>query len=116
MALAPEPVVQVLRRAYPEAQALLEAVPSRELEGFYDVGWHDPGTGGENGAVALVRSGGDLEDLVGEIIYVTGPAGSAYAVVYGRGDVVTDLSLSRRLMLDVGYLYAESVSCTVGIV
>lgn len=119
MATLLEPELLATRRAWPKVQELLAGVPQRRLTDQMPVGWH--GTEVEREAVALVRRGGSLEELVGEIVKVTRgdePTRSVFVYVYGaRGlDPAIELSLPRRGFMDIGVLAHDSLDCIVEVV
>lgn len=107
-----EQEVQWSRRAFPEAQALLRGVPLAGLR-FVEVGWHDATTHPEVGSIAVVRTGGPLEDLVGEVLRVTRSGREVFVYCYGGAGVPTDLSLARRPFMALDHLARESSRCGV---
>lgn len=111
-----EEELSIIRRAFPEAQRLLEGPPSRVVAAAAAVGWHGTSADPETGAAAVVRSGGPYEDLIGEVLRVSTALTGAYVYVVGRADVVTDLSLARRAFLAVAPLAEESVTMAVEVV
>lgn len=116
MATLTEPELMASRRAWPKAQELLAGVPERRLPGLLPVGWH--GTETEPEPVAVVRRGGDHEDLIGEILKVTRAdvaQRSVFVYVFGARGIPPEceLSLPRRAFFDLGLLALESLDCIV---
>lgn len=76
--------------------------------------WHHTTLDPHEGAFALVRSGGPLEELVGDVIRVSHGGRSLYAyVVDATDDLDADLSLARRAFLALDDLSLDEVSVTV---
>lgn len=114
------PETHTARRGFPNAQLAFTAAFSRKLSDLVDVGWYDTETHPESGCFALVKEGGALEDLVGEIIGVTrdqpDPPAPTFVYVIAALPVLDDLMLARRAFLDLGLLTHETLSCIVGVV
>lgn len=109
-----EQEIEWARRAYPKAQELLSAAtPINRLAGFVPVGWHDTATHPLTGALAVVRIGGELEPLIGDILRVAWRHWSTFVYVVGARDVPFELSLARRAFMDLANLAAESIDCVV---
>lgn len=111
-----EPEVFAGRRAFATAQTLLQGVALRRLDEFVDVGWYDTSVHPESGCFAVVRDGGPLTDLVGEILHVTRGDRSVFAYCVGRRAVPTDLALYRRAFRAIAILPMEVVATTVEVV
>lgn len=102
------------RRAFPMAQQLLAGATSRRIPGFVEVCWHGSERSPESGAFGLVSIDGGLDDLVGDIVKVTGPTGAfVFVYVLGQRDVTCPLSVSRRAFLGLGLLAQQPLSCIV---
>lgn len=114
-ALVPGQEINVGRRGFPEAQRLFASGLERRVGSLIDVGWYGTEVHPESGAFALVRIGGPLEDLVGEVVRVARPdtEREAYVYVLGARDVPEDLVLFRRAFAELGGLYLERLSCLV---
>lgn len=110
-----EPEIQAARRAWAVSQTLLGGAGREVVASRLDVGWHAGRTDPEAGAFAVVRLGGELEDLVGEVLRVTSAetGSSCFVYVVRRADVVPELSLYRRAFLAIGNLAWETAVCTV---
>lgn len=110
-----EPELLICQRAFPEAQRLLSGARNYGV-GLLPVGWHDADVEPIQGAAAVVRRGSPLEPLRGEILRISVGDRSAYVWVIAGADVETDLSISRRAMLAVGYLAASSILLDVEVI
>jgi hypothetical protein len=113
-----EPELLVIRRAFPAAQALLAGAALSRVGTTVEVGWHSTETHPELGSShALVRSGADLDDLIGEVLKITrGDREPVFVYVLGARDLPTDVSVARRAFLALGLLAVESVECIVEVV
>lgn len=113
-----EPEINVSRRAFPVAQSLLSGGVVRIASPAAPVGWFGTTVFAETGSVAVVRAGGPLEELVGEIVAVSYGGRSVYAYVAISTALLeedVDLSLSRRTFLALAPLYAERLVGVVAI-
>lgn len=109
--------LQVIRRAYPRSQELLAGPPDRIVTASTPVGWYGTDVHPETGAVALVRSGSELAELIGEVIRLRSPSGEAYAlVVSGSSDLTADLCVARRCFLDLAPLADRVVDMEVAVI
>lgn len=109
-----EPELAVARRAFPEAQRLFDGAVLRRV-GQFDVGWHEvPIT--ERGALAVVRIGAGLDDLIGEVIAVRAGGNRSLVWVWGARDVPADISLYRRAFMGIGLLSLERASAVVEVI
>lgn len=112
--------VHVGRRAFGEAQDAFRDVPSARLDNFVDVGWYGTETHPEAGAFALVREGGPLEYLVGEILAVTRDVSAdpqpTFVYVVGALPIPDDLALYRRAFLNFSGLFNDTVRCVVEVI
>ena len=109
------------RRAFPVSQQLLAGPVQREASPAATVGWHNTDICAETGAIAVVPPEGILSGLVGDVIVVkrstpTLIRGVFVYVVGTSGDLIDDLSLSRRAFLDLGLLSSERLTCSVGVI
>lgn len=115
-----DPETHIARRGFPDAQLAFKAATSRTLSSLIDVGWYDTDTHPESGCFALVREGGPLEELVGEVLAVSrdvpDPPEPTYVYVIQALPVLDDLMLARRAFLSLGLLTHETLSCTVGVI
>ena len=114
--------MQLARLPYDAAQKTFGAgAPITGSRVTATVGWHGSGTDVEKGANAIVRTGGPLEDLVGERLKVTRRIGTleraTYVYCHDEADfpdeVADDLSLSRRAFRDLGALWHDDLVVTV---
>jgi hypothetical protein len=104
------------RLAFPEAQAFLgSAGPAQTPKYLLDVGWHGTVVDDATGSFAVVRANGPLDALVGKRVVVTHVANrrSVTAVVSKRAAIMDDLSLTRRLFVQLGVLTADVLNCQV---
>lgn len=112
-----EPEIADGRRAFATAQTLLGGAVRSRVGSFVDVCWHGSARHPETGSFALVSLDSGLDDLIGEVLKVTGPSGrSVYAYVLGSRDVPHPLSLTRRTFLGMELLSKQPVTCTVEVV
>lgn len=115
MNLPQETDIWYARLGFPTAQAVLGAgVPLRGSQRRATLGWHGTATDAERGSFALVRRDGPLEELVGERVRITVllPAGEeilAYAYVLAPADIAEDVSVPRRLFLELAALSSDEV-------
>lgn len=114
------PELMVARRAFPVAQELLAGPVLRKAAIAARIGWHNNDVCAETGPVAVVPAGGQLEELVGEVVVVKRRLPEAirgvYVYVVGRSPVIDDLSLSRRAFLHLGLLASEFLECSVEVI
>ena len=110
------------RLPYSEAQAEIgKETPAPNQKYLSSVGWHHTKADPEWGAFAIVNQDSELADLLGERIKVTVRAGegghridrSVVAYVHNRGELFDDLSLTRRLFMELGLLASDNVTATV---
>jgi hypothetical protein len=79
--------------------------------------WHGTTTDPNRGAFALVREGGVLEDMVGEVLRVSAGHRSAFVYVVDSSDELDeDLSLARRAFFALGNASDESIVARVAVV
>lgn len=104
------------QRAFPEAQRLFAGEVERDLSQTVRIGWHDTATSPYAGAFAVVKLGGTLDDLIGEVVRVRVGRRQALVYVVGSADVPVELSLARRAMLALAPLALEAVKARVGVV
>jgi hypothetical protein len=114
--LAVLPEILVARRAFPEAQGLLQAIPTRRAGGAVSVGWHDQTLDIESPAFAVVRPGGPHGDLVGEVLRVTRNNAEVFVYVHRSAGVTADLSLCRRAFHELGALWESTMTCVVEVI
>lgn len=107
MTVPHEPEVLAGRRAFPEAQRLLDGPTLRSADDLRNAGWHGTLTHPEAGAFAVVRR--DLEDYVGEVIRVTYGSRSCVVYVVAARDVPQELSLTRRAFMALSPLWRERI-------
>ena len=109
--------LHVARYGFNTAQAVfLQSTAESRSQRFATCEWYGGKLSEEQGSNALVRSDGPLADLVGERLLVSDPAGGRSVAVYCHAEnsqVRTDLSLSRRAFLAIGYLADEVLDVTV---
>ena len=103
---------------FAEAQAELgEETPAPNPKYLVSVGWHHTRADPEWGSFAIVNQDSELAGLLGERVKVTVRTASrersVVAYVHNRGELFDDLSLSRRLFLELGLLSADNVTATV---
>lgn len=114
------PELMIARRAFPTSQGLFAGPVLREADTAARIGWHDTEVCAETGAIAVVPAGGDLDNLVGEIVVVkrrlAREVRGVYVYVLARAAVIDDLSLSRRAFLHLGLLSSESLTCSVEVI
>lgn len=123
MAEKTEPNLMIVRRSFPSAQEVFSSMsPEGADVRSIEVGWHGTGVYPEDGAVAVVRIGGPLTDLVGEVLRVgrEGVPSDLSTPVYvwcmGEAECPADLSLTRRAFLAFAPLSHGRTQCLVEIV
>ena len=99
------------RRSWAKTQELFTSVPIERIPALVEVSWHGTEVYGESGAVALARTGGPYERLVGEVIRVRREKREIFVYVVAARDVPGDLSLTRRAFAALGLLALDRVSC-----
>lgn len=114
--MAVEPELLVARRAFPTAQRLLAGVAMRRLPSRIEVGWFGTEVEPEAGAVAIVRLGAGLDDLIGEVLRVEVGDRSIFVYVLGARGIPTDLAVARRAFLALGLLSHEALPAVVEVV
>jgi hypothetical protein len=120
MAEKTEANLMIVRQAFPAAQEAFAVYGDPVSSLTVDVGWHDVGVSPERGATAVVRRGGPLTDLVGEIVRVQRTGGrDALTVspvlvwVLGETDVIADFSLARRAFFALAPLSLDRLAVSV---
>lgn len=83
--------------------------------------WHGALVDPERGSFAVVRAGGELEDLIGDRVRVTTRVGAAIAMVAYVNNVSdiaedTEISLTRRLFLQMAPLGLDRLPVTVEVI
>lgn len=101
------------RLPFPEAQVFLGSTGPTERYRRVSCGWHGASFNAEQGSFALARTGSDLAALVGDKIAVTYRGKTVYAYVMGEGDLIEDLSLTRRLFQALAPLATYELSVGV---
>lgn len=79
------------------------------------VGWHGTLTDPQRGSFCIVSSSGPLADLVGERVKVSKGDRSVYAYCHTDGDILEDLSLTRRAFMALDYPATTELEATVEI-
>lgn len=112
--------VHIGRRAFPETQELFSQVGDHRLDNFVEVGWYGTEAHPESGSFALVREGGPLEELVGEILGITRDVSAdplpTYCYVIGALPIVDDLQVFRRVFVNFAPLWRDTVRCVVEVI
>lgn len=106
------------RMAFPEAQVVLGATSPVDRGVQAACGWHGTVVDANRGSFAVVREDGPLAGLVGQRVVLTTQSAAvtrkAYAyVVASSGRVVEDISVTRRLFLELAPLASDEVSVRV---
>lgn len=98
------------------AQLMLAGAVESRTQRLVSAEWHHTSLDDREGAFALVREGGPLEDLVGDVVLVSTGGRSAFVYVAGMtDDMDEDLSLARRAFAALGNLSADRLMVTVGV-
>ena len=113
MAVIFEQEVAWSRRAFATSQRLLAGAITARIANTVAVGWHSTTIHPETGAVAVVRRGGPLESLVGDIVRVSHGEREVWAYVHGARAVPVDLSLTRNTFGRLAPLWSEAIDCVV---
>lgn len=110
-----EPGVMLGRRAFPEAQALMDVAAASVAAASTDVGWYGTDVDPEAGSFAVVSPDGALADLVGNVIRVTLTTGTASVCAYVIATAVIeqDIALYRRAFLSVAALSNATIEARV---
>lgn len=116
MRLPPEPEILMGLRGFPDAQLDLAGSALSQWPGIVDVSWYDTAIRPEVGSFAVVRDGGPMGDLVGEILRIVYGERSVFVYCIGASDVPTDLALARRAFLALDVLNRESISVLVQVI
>lgn len=112
-----EDEVVLARRSFATAQAGLAAYGApRLIEQSVEASWHAEATHEERGSFAVVREGGALTGLVGEVLRVSSAAGSVFVYCVAARDIPDELSLYRRAFLAIGGLFVETVDVAIEVV
>jgi hypothetical protein len=78
------------------------------------VEWHHTTLDEHEGAFAVAREGGPLEEMVGDVLRVSYGDRSAYVyVVDASDDLDADLSLARRAFIQLANLSEDEVAASV---
>lgn len=110
---------QIARYPFSYAQSILGAIPP--LEGSSRVAtatWHGTKLSPERGSFVLVQREGEFSEMVGQRVKVSAFGGSAvFAYVLGEADLeeIDDLSLTRRLFMELAPLATESLGVRIEI-
>jgi hypothetical protein len=114
--MADEPEIVEARRAFDDAQVLLDRVPESLWPSLVDVSWYGTATHPERGAFAIVARNGPLADLVGDHLRVRYREKTVNVYVIASSlDVLTPLALTRRAYMALEVASVLSVSCAVEI-
>lgn len=76
-------------------------------------GWHGTRFAEETGALAIVKLDGVLSDYVGERVQIRYEDRVTYAYVYDERDILEDISLTRRLFMDLAEPSTDELDVTV---
>lgn len=108
-----EPEILAGRRAFPVTQELYAGTATGDPRTL-TCGWHDSSVGPETGAFGLVDLNGGNDDLIGEIVQVTAPAGGSVLVyVLQAVALPVQFSVYRRAWIPLGSLGVVSLDCEV---
>lgn len=114
--------IQIGRRAFSAAQSIFGHAKRRtSTYAAVSLHWHGTSIDVNEGSFAVVKSGGRLSELVGDIVQVKIGQRSVYVyVVAESGLIPTDITLARRAFLAIGTwaqpprgLIADSVSVMI---
>lgn len=114
--------LQTSRRAFPVAQAAFDGPAQRVAVAAASIGWFGTAEFPEAGAVALAKSDGPLEDLVGRIVRVVRSTptrdAAVFVYVYSSSPLEDDVdfAVSRRAFFALGLLSLETVSARIEVV
>jgi hypothetical protein len=111
------PDEELAARGWYSAQAALAGpvVPKTRLA--VSVEWHHTAVDDHEGAFALVREGGPLEEMVGDVLLVSYGGRAVYAYVVDASDEMdADLSLARRAFLGLANLATDEQQMTMEVV
>lgn len=109
------------RLPFPEAQRIFAAGSPQLSEALVSrIGWHGTATDLERGSFAIVREDGPLAHLIGERLRITrgDRVGRLQVYVYchSRLELPDDLSVPRRIYLQLGLPAEDDIPVTVEIV
>lgn len=99
------------------AQLMLAGSVESGSQRATSVEWHHTSLEGHEGSFALVRAGGPLEELVGDVVRVTFGNESVYVyVIDAEDDLDADLSLARRAFMQLANLASDEKQMTLEVV
>lgn len=117
---APVPAIsdiQIGRYPFAEAQAVFGEDPPQEgTSSVATCSWHGTILNPERGSFCVVQRGGRFADLVGDRVRVstfTGRAVNAYVIA--EAELEDDISLTRRLFMELGLLSADDLNVRIEI-
>jgi hypothetical protein len=114
------------RYGFPEAQHVLEIgnpltearLDRPRLRGV--CGWHGTSTDPERGSFCIVKTSTEFAALVGERVKITTRSvrtpRSVVAYVHEEGDILDDLSVTRRLFMALALLSDDTVNVAVEVI
>ncbi len=105
---------QYARLPFSEAQVVLSAAP-RTAAVVASCGWHGTITDPERGSFAIVNSTGPLAKYIGERVRLLHPSNETevFAYVHSNGTIIDDISLSRRLFIQLASPATDNIRVTV---
>lgn len=109
--------IQIGRYPFAEAQAIFGEDPPQEgTSSVATCSWHGTILNPERGSFCVVQRGGRFADLVGDRVRVstfTGRAVNAYVIA--EAELEDDISLTRRLFMELGLLSADDLNVRIEI-
>jgi hypothetical protein len=111
------PDEELAARGWYSAQRALAGQSLSGTRRAASVEWHHTSLDDHEGAFALVREGGPLEELVGDVLRVSYGTRAAYVYVIDASDEIdADLSLARRAFLQLANLADDERRMTLEVV
>lgn len=87
--------------------------PDRATVARASCGWHGTKFAEEQGAFAIVKLDGPLSGLVGERIQIRNDDRVTYAYVYDERDIIEDISVTRRVFMELADPTDDELDVTV---
>lgn len=87
--------------------------PDRSTAARASCGWHGTKFAEEQGAFAIVKLDGLLSDFVGERVQIRHDDRITYAYVYDERDIAEDISVTRRLFMELADPTDDELEVTV---